>query len=129
MYIDHIAIWTTELERLKDFYVTYLSAKAVEKYRNPSRGFESYFLGFSNGARLELMSSPNVDFKLNDPVQSPRGYTHLAISCGNRKTVEELTERIRMDGYSMLQAPHLTGDGYYESVVLDPDGNQIELTV
>jgi lactoylglutathione lyase len=43
--------------------------------------------------------------------------------------VDTLTERLRADGYRVVGEPRTTGDGYYESVVLDLDGNRIEITV
>jgi len=60
----------------------------------------------------------------------PRGLkAHLAISVGSKEKVDELTEKLRADGYTVAGNPRLTGDGYYESVVFDPEGNRIEITV
>jgi lactoylglutathione lyase len=53
----------------------------------------------------------------------------VAISVGSRDHVDELTARLRQDGYPVLDGPRRTGDGYYESVVLDPDGNRVEIAV
>lgn len=129
MRIEHIAIWTNELNRLKDFYLRYFQATAGKKYYNPGKQFESYFLSFSNGARLELMSAPDIQGRPGNPSDKLAGLTHISFSCGNQDQVDLLTERIRNDGYQVLVAPHHTGDGCYESVVLDPDGNQIEITL
>lgn len=128
MHLDHFALWTTDLERLKAFYVTYFGATAGEKYVNPTRGFESYFLSFAGGARLEIMTQPSVASER--PLGAPAaGYAHLAIAVGSVERVEALTETLRSAGFTIAGAPRWTGDGYYESVVLDPDGNVIELTV
>jgi len=129
MRIEHIAIWTNELERLKDFYFSYFQAMVGKKYYNPGKQFESYFLSFSNGARLELMTAPDIQGRLGNSLNKLAGLTHISFSCGSRDQVDLLTERLRNDGYQVLVEPHLTGDGYYESVVLDPDGNQIEITI
>lgn len=129
MQIEHIALWTPDLERLKTFYETYFAAQAGPKYINPSKQYESYFLHFDSGARLELMFRPDIPGTQNDSVAQFTGYIHLAIAVGSETEVTELTKRLQIDGYPVLDGPRRTGDGYYESVVLDPDGNRIEITV
>ena len=129
MRIEHIAIWTHDLERLRHFYETYFGGTANAKYVNPRKQFESYFLSFTDGARLELMQMPAVPPNKNDVEQQFTGYIHIAFSAGSREAVDALTDRLRADGYRILDGPRTTGDGYYESSVLDPDGNRIEITV
>lgn len=129
MQIEHIAIWTHHLEQLKDFYITYFGATANSKYVNPNRQFESYFLTFTTGARLELMQRPNIPVTQNDVESQFTGYIHLAFAVGSQEQVDQLTVRLRQAGYPVVDGPRRTGDGYYESVVLDPDGNRIELTI
>jgi lactoylglutathione lyase len=129
MHIEHVAIWTHDLERLKAFYEKYFQATAGAKYVNPAHQFESYFLTFSSGARLEIMQMPGVPPSKNDPAAQFTGYTHLALSLSSMAHVDALTARLRAAGYRVLDGPRTTGDGYYESVVLDPDGNRLELTV
>ena len=129
MIIEHVAVWTKDLERLRAFYEKYFGATANPKYRNDAKQFESYFLSFQTGARLELMSSSNIQEMQSDQTMKFGGYTHLAISLGAREEVDALTSRLQRDGYQVLDGPRLTGDGYYESVILDPDGNRIELTI
>lgn len=128
MRIDHIAIWTRQLEKMKHFYETYFYGKAGEKYINPRKNFESYFLEFESGTRLELMEKLEVSTKLHDDIENYLGITHFAISTGERKKVDQLTEQLRSDGYKIVGEPRVTGDGCYESVVLDPDGNKLEIT-
>jgi lactoylglutathione lyase len=129
MRIEHVAIWTHHLERLKQFYETYFQAKAGEKYVNEARQFESYFLTFDTGARLELMQMPTIPPTKNDVMSQFTGLVHLAISVGSKQRVDWLTQQLQDDGYHVIGLPRHTGDGYYESVVLDPDGNRIEITV
>ncbi len=129
MRIEHVAIWTHDLERLRRFYELYFGGHANTKYVNPRKQFESYFMTFADGARLELMQRPDVPVSMNDIDQQFTGYIHLAFSIGSREAVDALTERLRADGYRILDGPRTTGDGYYESTTLDPDGNRIEITV
>jgi lactoylglutathione lyase len=129
MHIEHIAIWTRDLEGLKGFYETYFQARAGARYTNPAKGFESYFLTFASGARLELMHMPAIPASLDDPRLQFTGYIHLAVSVGSPAAVDELTARLARDGYPVLDGPRRTGDGYYESCVLDPDGNRVEITI
>jgi lactoylglutathione lyase len=130
MRIEHIAVWTKNLERLRTFYETYFQAEASEKYVNPGKQFESYFLTLpSGGARLELMQRPILrELPADGEVQS-EGYAHLAFSVGSEERVNMLTAQLVKDGVQVVDRPRRTGDGYYESCVLDPDNNRVEITV
>lgn len=128
MRIDHLALWTYDLERIKLFYEKYFDAKAGAKYHNPKKNFESYFLSFKDGCRLEVMQMPGITLLQRGEMQHT-GLIHFAISVGDKNKVDALTEMLRTDGYQIVGEPRLTGDGYYESVVLDPDGNRIEITI
>jgi lactoylglutathione lyase len=127
MKIEHIAIWTTQLEALKDFYTNYFRATAGEKYHNPTKQFSSYFLSFEAGSRLEIMERPEVEEHPGDAYR--KGLIHFAMSVGSKEKVDKLTEQLRNDGFEIIGEPRTTGDGYYESVVADPDGNLVEITV
>ena len=127
MKIEHIAIWSEDIEVLKAFYEKYFKARANQRYENPAKGFSSYFLTFRTGARLEIMQMKGVE-KLPTPNEH-LGLAHFAISVGSEARVNELTAAIKADGYPVVDGPRRTGDGYYESVVLDPEGNRIEITI
>jgi lactoylglutathione lyase len=129
MKIEHVAIWTHDLERLRVFYESYFGAHVGPKYQNPKTQFESYFLSFATGARLELMQMPGVPASRDDRLAQFTGYIHLALATDSIEVVDALTARLRDDGYPVLDGPRWTGDRYYESVVQDPDGNRIEITV
>ena len=126
MRIAHIALWVKELESMKDFYVTYFNATPSARYHNPNTGFKSYFLTFTDGAKLEIMAKKSI---IKQRSTASLGYAHMAISVGSKEKVDELTERFRQDGYGIKSGPRVTGDGYYESVILDPENNELELTV
>ncbi|WP_394993323.1 VOC family protein [Emticicia sp.] len=128
MKIEHIAIWVKDLEKMRVFYEKYFNGKSNEKYRNEKKDFESYFISFDSGARLELMQMPNIPDSKNDVSQQYMGLIHFAISVGNEEQVANLTEKIANDGYEIIGQPRWTGDGYYESVILDPEQNRIEIT-
>ena len=127
--IEHIALWTEDIERLANFYAEYFGASVGSKYVNSSKGFESRFLIFQSGARLELMNTSTLRPVAYEPGAQRMGMTHLALSLGSESRVDELTARLRAAGFSVEEGPRRTGDGYYESVILDPDGNRLELTV
>ena len=128
MRLAHAAIWTTDLERLREFYERYLGARAGERY-DGSQGFSSYFLELGDGARLELMTMPSIPPTRDDPIAQATGFAHVAFALGSQEAVDELARRLQTDGHRVVDGPRWTGDGYYEAAVLDPDGNRIELTV
>ena len=128
MKIEHIAIWVTDLELMRTFYETYFNAVSGGKYVNLSKNFTSYFLSFKEGARLELMHKPSINKSFN-PDNIHTGFVHMAISVGTKQKVDSLTDELRVNGYTITSEPRSTGDGYYESVILDPEGNQIEITI
>ena len=128
MKIEHLAIWVTNLERTRSFYERYFGAIAGVKYHNPTKNFSSYFLTFKEGARLELMQKPTIPTLANG-AQEHIGISHFAVAVGSKKKVDALTEELRADGYLVVGEPRTTGDGYYESVVLDPEQNRIEITI
>ncbi len=127
MRIEHIAIWTKNIEEMKDFYMKFFDLSCNEKYYNPKKKFSSYFLSFKNGARIELMYRPDVS-ELIDKSDLKLGLTHFAISVGTKGKVDVLTEMIRTNGHQVIGEPRTTGDGYYESVIADLEGNLIEIT-
>ena len=128
MKIEHIALWSHDIEKLKAFYQRYFDATANDKYINAGKGFESYFLCFDSGARLELMQMPGIPDNKNDVMDQATGFIHIAMCVGSKEKVDELTGQLELDGYPIIGKPRTTGDGYYESVILDPDDNRIEIT-
>ena len=128
MHIEHVAIWSHHLEELRAFYETYFHAVSGPRYVNEKNGFESYFLSFASGARLELMRMATVPPTRNDREAQFTGYIHVAMAVGSPAEVDRLTAQLRKDGYTVASEPRTTGDGYYESAVLDPDGNRVEIT-
>ena len=127
MYIEHIAVYVTDLEAAKDFFARYFGGRPNEGYHNTKTGFRSYFISFENGARLELMNRPDVPEA--DKTAERTGYAHIAFSVGSRAKVDELTERLRSARYEVKSGPRTTGDGYYESCIVAVEGNLIEITV
>jgi len=125
--LDHAALYTTQLEVMREFYTQYFDAISNEKYVNPRKGFTSYFLRFEGDARLEIMQKDTVAVRETKAGMEYNGLTHLALSVGSEANVNRLTERLRSSGYAIVGEPRWTGDGYYESVILDPDGNRVEI--
>ncbi|MGB6307873.1 MAG: VOC family protein [Steroidobacteraceae bacterium] len=129
MKIEHVAFWTENIEQLAEFYAAYFGATVGPKYVNPAKRYESRFICFEGGARVELMSSLALDLVKCERGAQRMGLAHLAFAVGSAQRVDELTDRLKRDGYAVVDGPRHTGDGYYESVVLDPDGNRLEVTV
>lgn len=150
MRIDHAALFCRDLEQMRQFFIDYFDARSNEQYHNPRTGLRTYILSFTEGStRLELMQrteqrepssslewpsrdgrrqSQRPDVQDADPSQPAIGYIHLSFAVGSRKGVDLLTRRLAADGYTVTSGPRTTGDGYYESSILGPEGIQIELT-
>ena len=122
--IDHIAVWVEDLEKMREFYCKYFDGVSNQKYENKIKGFESYFISFDGATRIELMKRKDIEERIYKEIL---GLAHLAFKVGSKEKVNELTEIFRKDGYKIIGEPRTTGDGYYESVILDPEGNRIEL--
>ena len=126
MKIEHLAIWVQDLEKMKSFYSKYFDTEAGPKYFNTKKNFESYFLHLKEGCRIELMRIPHVNkFSKKEML----GLSHIAIAVGTKELVDSLTQKLKSDGLRVIGEPRTTGDGYYESVILDPEGNRIEITI
>jgi lactoylglutathione lyase len=127
MRIEHIAMYVNDLEKTREFFIKYFNAVSNDGYHNKTTDFRSYFLTFEDGARLEIMNKPDMCDTEKDLART--GYSHIAFSLGSKKAVDDLTTRLKADGYEVVSGPRVTGDGYYESCVVGLEGNLIELTV
>ncbi|WP_027108191.1 VOC family protein [Lacticigenium naphthae] len=127
MKIAHLALWVTDIEKSKEFYEKYFAARSGDRYENKTKGFTSYFLSFPESeVRLEIMNKVSITEK---NTQEKLGWAHLAMSVGSEETVNSLTEKLRADQVEIVGEPRWTGDGYYESVVKDTEGNLVEITI
>lgn len=127
MKIEHIAMYVKDLEAAKNFFIKYLGAVPNDGYHNKNTDFRSYFLSFDDGARLEIMHKPDIQ-----DVEKPltrTGFIHIAFSVGSQERVNEITKQFKNDGFTIISGPRITGDEYYESCIIDMEGNQIEITV
>lgn len=128
MKIEHIALYCKDLEQMRQFFLDYFGAKSNELYHNPRTGLRTYILTFPDGgARLELMQRP--DTLDADPSQPAIGFIHVSFALGSKEAVDEKTKELLHVGYQVVSGPRTTGDGYYESCILGPEGIQIEITV
>ena len=125
--IEHIALYVNDLNAARDFFIRYLGAVSNDGYHNANTGFRSYFLHFEDGARLEIMKKPGVFSRTSSDEQM--GYAHIAFSLGSQEKVNDLTGRLKADGYEIVSGPRTTGDGYYESCIIGIENNRIELMI
>lgn len=128
MKIEHIALYTADLERAKRFYCEYFGFSSGVRYSNSKVGFKSYFLSTGSGSRLELMTRPGLKTAATNDGEGA-GLSHVAFSIGSAAGVDCLTRKLVEIGCKIVSGPRTTGDGYYESCLYDLDGNRIEITV
>jgi lactoylglutathione lyase len=128
MKIDHLALWCNDIEKMREFYMKYFNCTSNKKYYNPKKQFSSYFLSFEEGdCRIELMNRKDID---DEPTKRGfmKGIAHFDIEVGDKKKVDSLYKELEQDGYTIASQPRVTGDGYYELAVLDPEGNYVEIS-
>ncbi len=128
MKIEHVAIWVKDIDKVCEFYQKYFGGEVQPLYHNPDKQFTSRFVTFEDGARLEVMHRPDIGHEVSQQSEH-LGFTHLSFSVGSKEEVDCLTQRMSAEGVPVVGQPRTTGDGYYESVVLDPEGNRIEITI
>ena len=135
MKIEHIAIWVKDINKVCEFYRKYFGGVVQSLYHNPTKQFTSRFVTFEDGTRLEIMHRPDITVGtlhrdcMFHVEQEYLGYAHLSFSVGSKEEVDRLTQQMSNDGIQVVGQPRTTGDGYYESVVLDPEGNRVEITI
>jgi lactoylglutathione lyase len=122
--IEHIGLWVRDLDTVAAFYTRYFDARVGALYQNPRKGFASRFLEFGAGARLEIMTRTDVGTRSDTELL---GLAHVAIAVGPDSAVDALAGRFRAAGVPIDSGPRRTGDGYYECVVRDPEGNRVEI--
>jgi len=122
--IEHVALWVRDIDAVAEFYARFFEARIGARYENPRKGFQSRFLEFGAGARLEIMARSGIDTRATG---EQLGIAHVAIAVGDEAAVDALAAQMRAAGISVVDGPRRTGDGYYECVVLDPEGNRVEV--
>jgi lactoylglutathione lyase len=122
--LHHVGLWVRDLELMREFYLAVLGGSSGSLYENPRTGFRSYFISFDEGCQVELMFQPSR--AAATLAAEGLGYAHIAVALGSPGAVEETVERLRGQGVQVVGGPRTTGDGYYEAVVEDPEGNRIE---
>jgi len=128
MKLEHIAIWTDNIELLRNYYISFFDGQSNEMYINPKNQFQSYFISFESGARLEIMSMPNIPDNTNDTINAQhKGIIHIAFGVDTKQEVDAKASLLVANGFEILNGPRVTGDGYYEFVTLDPDKNRLEV--
>jgi lactoylglutathione lyase len=123
--IEHIALATGHLESLCGFY-RQLGGVALPRSPDPGDGLR--VLDFC-GVRLEVFERPRSRHAAAGDGRSQR-LLHLGFTLGSADAVDELSRVLAAAGHRVLEPPHRANElGRYESVVLDPDGNRLKLSV
>ena len=122
--IEHVGVWVRDIDAVAAFYARHFGAHIGERYENPRKGFASRFLELGGGARLELMT--RIDVTERAPGEK-LGLAHVAIALDGEAAVDALAAALRTAGVPIDDGPRRTGDGYYECVTRDPEGNRVEI--
>ena len=126
MKIAYVSMYVNDLEKMKEFFVKYFKATVTDKYENFQTGYTYCYLKFDEGSRLSLVSGSNI---VDRPKQENlRGLNRFAIAVDSKETVQAITDQLANDGYQIVNGFRMNGYGEYESRILDPEGNEIEIT-
>lgn len=126
MRIQHVALWTRDIEAAARFWADHFGARVGDRYESARRpGFVSRFVRLEGGAAIELMTGPWL--AAAEPELEREGWAHIAVTVGSREMVRSLAERLQAAGL-LVSAPRLTGDGFFEAVARTPDGALVEIT-
>lgn len=107
MRISIVGMFVKDLEKAKDFFVSYFGAQVHAVYNEEQNGFYSYILKFDEGPKLELMTKPEIVDEKKDPNRT--GFVHICLKVDSRETLDEITERFKADGYQILYEPATVG--------------------
>ena len=128
MHIDHIALYCLDLEAMREFWMAHFGCTSNEQYHNPRTGLRTYILSFpQGGARLEIMQRTEVTEPLAEQYRA--GFIHMSVAVGSQEDVDGKTRELQSAGFECISGPRTTGDGYYESQIIGPEGILIEITV
>ena len=125
MKIAYVSMYVNNLDEMKDFFVKYFKATVNDKYENFQTGYTYCYLKFDEGSRLSLVSGPNV---VDRPKEIFKGLNRFAIAVNSKEEVQTITDQLANDGYQIVNGFRMNGYGEYESRILDPEGNEIEIT-
>ncbi len=114
--IEHIAIFSSDTAKLKDWYIKLFDFKQV--YDN---GKGTYFLQSPDGSMLEFCTAETVSDKFNQTVS---GIRHIALSTDN---IEEMTEKILVEGAEVVAPLNISTSGVGTFFFRDIDGNILHL--
>ena len=126
MKIAYVSMYVNDLDKMKDFFVKYFKATVNDKYENFQKGYIYCYLKFDEGSRLSLVSGPNIV----EPQEQAlvRGLNRFAIAVNSKEEVKSITDQLEKDGYQVVNGFRMNGYGEYESRILDPEGNELEIT-
>lgn len=128
MRIHHIALYCIDLEGMRRFFMKHFDCTSNEQYHNPRTGLKTYILTPLEGdCQIEIMSRPEVTETLTEQFRT--GFIHMSFSVGSKEAVDSKTKELEADGCTCISGPRTTGDGFYESQIIGPEGILIEITV
>ncbi|WP_345829657.1 VOC family protein [Pantoea sp. BRR-3P] len=125
MKIAHVALWTNNLTAQQHFWQDFFGGTSNELYISKNRpGFRSHFIRLHEGATIELMALEALAQGANGTELT--GWAHIAINVGARQDVDAMVKRAS-EQKILVSPARITGDGFYEALIRDPDGNLIEI--
>ncbi len=118
MNVEHFAIWVSDLDATKAFYIDALGLGISREFDKD--GVTNCFLAGPDGTELQLKYDPD-----REPFE-PAGVAHLAIQVDDCEgTVDRMVEQTGCPVHSGPKPGH--GGGSTVAFIEDPDGYVIEI--
>ena len=107
MKISNVGIFVKDLEGAKNFFINYFGAEVHAVYNEEENRYYSYIMKMGEGAKLELMTKPEIVDEKKDPNRT--GFVHICVKVDSREKLDEIIAKIKADGYHIFYEPATNG--------------------
>ena len=124
MYIANAGLFVKDLEGAKKFFEDYFGAELAFAYNEEENKYYSYIMKLGDGAKIELMTKPEIVDEPKDPNRS--GIAHIAIRMATREALTDVIAKFHALGYKFFYEPGPNGGN--EARMMTFEDNVLEVS-